>query len=171
MKSMKLALSVLTSLLSLNIYADLEVRFIEGAPKDTFIINNTSTCIIDPFLIDIDLSKSAGKLIFDTTSSGVGVEVFQPFEKRSGNFSLKQEQVQDGNTTLSLLIDHLEPQQNVSFTIDVDDQLAVSELGQIRISGSELKGGIAKVTLSDESVFTGTFHTNNRLLVELPTCA
>ena len=66
----------------------IEVRFIESAPKDRFIINNTSECNLSEFTFSIDLSESVGKLIFDTTEAGAGVEVFQPFEIVSGNIEL-----------------------------------------------------------------------------------
>ena len=60
--------------------ANVEVVFKESAPKDSFILNNESLCNFQDVLVKIDLSQSTGRLIFDTTASGAGVEVFQPFE-------------------------------------------------------------------------------------------
>jgi len=66
----------------------IEVRFIESAPKDRFIIKNIGECNLSEFTFSIDLTESVGKLIFDTTEAGAGVEVFQPFEIVSGNIEL-----------------------------------------------------------------------------------
>ena len=38
--------------------------------------------------LEIDLTQSEGRLIFDTTATGAGVEVFQPFEVTHGNIAL-----------------------------------------------------------------------------------
>ena len=45
--------------------AAIEVSFIEDAPKDRFVIINTSTCTLADLQIMIDLGPSAGGLYFD----------------------------------------------------------------------------------------------------------
>jgi len=92
--------------------------------------------------VEIDLSDSAGRLIFDTTASGAGVEVFQPFEVTSGELQLQQtDRINDGEQSLSVIIKRLSPNASASFTIDVDDTLPESELGRIRVSGAEIANG------------------------------
>ena len=75
MRSLVLCLS----LIAMPAAADIRVDFIEGAPKDRFEIANTATCALGAVEVVIDLSGSAGALVFDTEEAGQGVEVFQPF--------------------------------------------------------------------------------------------
>ena len=167
----KISLAAITLLLSTASYANLTIRFIESAPKDIFVIENTSACALSAFTVDINLSNSAGNLIFDTTEVGAGVEVFQPFEVRSGEITLAGEQaVNDGNNQLSVRIERLAPNESASFTIDVDDQLSNSELGQIRVSGSEIQGASARVLINNSGSFMGVFDKRSNLSISLPNC-
>ena len=112
---------------------DLQVRFIEGAPVDRFVVSNVSDRDYAVSEVVFDLTRSKGQLIFDTESGGAGVEVFQPFVSEGTKVD-----VPDGATGLRVPMDGLAAGAEVSFTIDVDDQLTRSELGQIRVSGSEM---------------------------------
>ena len=151
--------------------ANIEVKFIEGAPKDRFIITNTGKCPLQDLIVEIDLSKSAGKLIFDTTATGAGVEVFQPFEVTRGDISLMtQDSVKDGDAKLLLSIPALAPRKAVSFTIDVDDTLPVSALGKIRVAGSEIKNGLVKVSSGKQKSLSGSFGSNSKATVLQPAC-
>jgi len=151
--------------------ADIEVRFSEGAPKDRFTISNQGKCSIKNMTVDLDLSKSRGKLIFDITAEGAGVEVFQPFEVTEGKLTLASgKAVKDGDSGLSLLIASLEPSERVSFTIDVDDTLPVSALGMIRVAGSEIQGGIVSVRTAAMKPATAAFNTNSTAVVKLAKC-
>ncbi|MHA2938026.1 hypothetical protein ACXJY6_06990 [Vibrio sp. RC27] len=145
----KLLLSSITTLLfsiSPFAHADIEVRFVESAPKDRFVVNNNGECTMQNITANIDLSNSTGKLIFDTTATGAGVEVFQPFESSDGNIQLaKGNQVNDGATTLSINIATLNANSSTHFTIDVDDTLEQSELGNIRVSESEIENATIKI--------------------------
>ena len=148
----------------------LEVRFAESAPKDSFIFKNLSSCTMDSLQITVDLSDSAGKLIFDTTETGAGVEVFQPFETRKGNISLMSAAtVNDGDKQLTVQINGLGPEQSASFTIDVDDTMTNSALGNIRVSNSEIASATVSV-VHDQSVSEGTFGSDSIALVNLPDC-
>ena len=64
-----------------NCDVSLDVRFLEGAPVDRFVLTNGSDRGIIQADVQFDLRPSAGKLIFDTQSGGSGVEVYQPFTK------------------------------------------------------------------------------------------
>ncbi|MEO1720574.1 MAG: aggregation factor core, partial [Pseudomonadota bacterium] len=70
--------------------ATLEVRFLEGAPKDRFTLTNGSNCPLRAADVTIDLSGSPFGLIFDTTGTGAGVQVFQPLELTDGAAYLRE---------------------------------------------------------------------------------
>jgi hypothetical protein len=152
-------------------YADVEVTFVESAPKDRFVLNNTSQCDLKNVTVNLDLSNSVGKLIFDTTATGAGVEVFQPFEVRRGNLKLvSSTEVKDGDSTLSLSIENIAANDSVSFTIDVDDTLIQSELGNIRVSGSEITNASIEMNTKDQQASTASFNNKGKALVTLSSC-
>lgn len=151
--------------------ADIVINFVESAPKDRFVIKNDGECIYENLIVEIDLTDSAGRLIFDTTATGAGFEVFQPFEVREGEVDLlSANQVKDGERMLSVEIKVLSPDASVSFTIDVDDTLAKSELGNIRVSGSEIADGQVNVTYGDAPVSSALFSNKSVAVVLAPKC-
>lgn len=118
------------------------VNFDEGAPKDRFSIENTGGCDLGALMLRIDLSETAGGLYFDTTDAGVGVEVFQPLEITSGSEMLTSTpEITDGDTDVTLAMRGLKRDQTLAFTIDVDDTLRHSALGQTQVTGAEIAGG------------------------------
>ena len=122
------------------------VTFRESAPKDSFEVRNTGNCQAIPITLHIDLGKSRGRLIFDVTGKGAGVEVFQPFEiMRGRQLAAATPLVRDGDDQLSLRLQRLQPADVFAFTIDVDDTLKDSALGQIRVAGFEIEGATATV--------------------------
>lgn len=152
--------------------ANIEVHFSEGAPKDRFTFTNQGKCSLKNVTVDLDLSKSQGKLIFDTTSEGAGVEVFQPFEVTEGKIKLASEKgVKDGDSGMSLLIESLNPGEQVGFTIDVDDTLPVSSLGMIRVAGSEILGGIVSAKMGDMKPAMAAFTANSKAIIPLAKCS
>ena len=161
----------LAFLLTSAAQANIEVRFSEGAPKDRFTISNQSKCSLKNIAVDLDLSKSQGKLIFDITGAGAGVEVFQPFEVTEGALKLAAgNTVKDGDSTMSLEIESLKPGSSVSFTIDVDDTLPISALGMIRVAGSEIQGGLVSAKVGKLKATTATFSANSKAVIPLAKC-
>ena len=150
--------------------AGIAVRFVESAPKDRFEIANTTHCKLQALQVEIDLTGTAGGLIFDTTGSGAGVGVFQPFEVREGPIALASGAVVDGDRKLVVSLGALAPGQKAAFTIDVDDTLVNSELGQIRVSGGELQGGRVAVQIADGAQVQAVFTDANRVEVPLAEC-
>lgn len=121
-------------------FADTSItaRFIEGAPKDRFEISNTSACALVDATVTIDLSGSPAGLIFDVSSSGAGVEAFQPFEVAQNVETLKrQPHVRDGQSEVHLEIETLPAGETLAFTIDVDDTGGGRE---ITVSNAEIAG-------------------------------
>ena len=121
----------------------LVVTFSESAPKDSFTFTNVGTCKLGQLQIRLNLASSQGRLIFDPTASGAGVEVFQPLEVTAGQSSIVSiSDVRDGSQDLTLKLSSLSPGAKVAFTVDVDDTLpqGKSQLGQTRVSGAEIAG-------------------------------
>lgn len=146
---MRLTPLVLATALATPAFADITVRFVEGAPKDRFVIE-AEGCPVGPHMLTIDLSETAAGLIFDTTATGAGVEVYQPFEIAVGAEHVAHTiSVGDGETVIGLAMMGLEDGDQVAFTIDVDDTALSSELGQTRVSDSEILGAEVRMMTSD----------------------
>lgn len=150
--------------------ADTVVRFLEGAPKDKFIIENTSSCDTGTFELTIDLSGSQAGLIFDTTASGAGVEVYQPLEIAQGqDYAAQTPQIRDGETELGVSLKNLPASKQVIYTIDVDDTQAASDLGQIRVSGAEITGATVRL-LQDGTNTEATFDATGVAQIKTNSC-
>ncbi|MGD1857176.1 MAG: hypothetical protein ACFB2W_23325 [Leptolyngbyaceae cyanobacterium] len=148
----------------------IEIEFIESAPKDRFVVTNMGSCTLEELMLELDLSQSAGKLIFDTTATGAGVEVFQPFEVEEGDIvPLAAEGVNDGDTILALQIASLGPNNRASFTIDVDDTLPRSDLGQIRVADSEISGAVVTISIGNGETTSAKFD-GSIAQADLPVC-
>lgn len=145
--------------------ADVIVTFDEGAPKDRFTFENTSTCLTGPLTVAIDLSGSAANLVFDVTGEGAGVEVFQPFDLVKGSAQVvDMPMVKDGDTGLSISLTALATP--VAFTIDVDDTIGQRE---ITVSRSEIEGASASVSFGG-SLYEANFTTQANAVIETPDC-
>jgi len=151
--------------------ADLNVRFIESAPKDSFVVTNAGNCDIPAQTLVLDLSSSAAGLIFDVTDQGAGVEVFQPLEFVQGqNLVHKASAPADGDQTLELHLTAMAPNETVRLTIDLDDTLPKGELGQIRVSGSEIKGAQVIQTIGSAAAIAGQFDDKGRASIATAPC-
>ena len=144
-----IALPLIFSLASLPASAGVRVEFIEGAPKDRFIIENTANCALQDVVVDIDLSRSSAGLIFDVTDSGAGVDVFQPLEIVTGAALLVSvPEVSDGDNKLRLTFRTLAPDAGLAFTIDVDDTAGTRAT---MISATEIEGAEITVAYAGQS--------------------
>lgn len=151
--------------------ADISVRFTESAPKDRFHIANLSACPTGPLEIVIDLSGSAAGLIFDTTGSGAGVSVYQPFELVAGAEQVEAaSEITDGDSRAVLRLSELPVKGEVAFTIDVDDTLPASYNGQTMISGAEIKGARLLVRPGSGSTIEASFDSSGDAIAPLGTC-
>lgn len=148
--------------------ADLIAKFDEGAPKDRFTFVNEGKCALEDATIRLDLSGSKAGLIFDTTDKGAGVEVFQPLEFVSGVESLSAlPSVGDGDTIIELKLTELNPNQPISFTIDVDDTMGGRET---MVSDSEIQGATIQVFKGTASA-SAEFVSGSKALLRLPDCS
>ncbi len=148
-------------------FANLDVRFVEGAPKDRFVFENNGSCEISDAVLELDLSGSAAGLIFDVTGQGAGVEVFQPLEITQGRTALTEvPDVRDGDTGLRFDLQGFAPGDVIAFTIDVDDTMAGRE---ITVSTAEIMG--ARVVLSgSDARATADFGPDARASLRIGGC-
>ncbi len=148
--------------------ADLQVRFDEGAPKDRFTITNVGHCEVGPTALSIDLSGSPYGLIFDVSSAGAGVEVFQPFALTDGgNRLVTVPRVRDGDNKVTLDLKGLKPKEIVSFTIDVDD---TANSREITVSNTEIAGAKIVAQTASETL-EAAFQNDATATLGLPDCA
>lgn len=150
------------------------ISFMEGAPVDKFRIENRSD-IWQISTVEINLASSKGRLIFDTTPGGKGVDVFQPYKEVSGSAKIiSASKIADGSDAVTLRFERFAKGETYTFSIDVDDQLTSSELGQIRISGSEMELAKANFSLiaSDGQAknISASFDKDNKAIVNDPAC-
>ncbi len=163
---MKYALTVFAICTASISSADISIRFIEGAPKDRFVIQNSGNCDFQDFDVLLDLSSSAAGLIFDTTSQGAGVEVFQPMEIVAGQSFLGEfDAPTDGDNKFNIPFKTLPKGAEMAFTIDVDDTLKNSASGQIIVRGQEIEGATVSVGNA-----VAAFDRSSRAQVAVPTC-
>lgn len=152
--------------------AEIRFSFKEGAPKDSFSITNDAACETGRLEVTIDLSTSAGKLIFDTTDTGAGVEVFQPFDLVKGNdLVVSTTPITDGDDRVRMSLSNMAPGAQVVFTIDVDDQLTNGALGQIRVAGTEIEGALATVAPVSGDPVTRAYNQSSQALLPYDACA
>jgi len=62
-------------------HANVEVTFVESAPKDRFILTQYRQGRLNDLTVHLDLSNSVGRLIFEYHSNRAGVEVFPTLSK------------------------------------------------------------------------------------------
>lgn len=132
------------------------LRFVESAPRDRFelVIGQQALSAVT-----VDLRGSAGKLIFDTADGGTGVEVFQPLRDEGGTSA---KDVADGAEVLTVALRDAQAGGKAAFSIDVDDRMTSSDLGQIRVTGGEMAGATAIFETTDGQQLRAVFDARNR---------
>lgn len=148
-------------------FADIQVTFDEGAPKDRFTVVHMGGCVFGPIHVDIDLSGSAAGLIFDVTATGAGVQVFQPAELVAGDTLLSVPlSIKDGDTLAPLALNSMAPGETVAFTIDVDDTVSGR---QTVVNGAEIEGAFVRVAYAGTE-HLGAFDRTGVARVAMPAC-
>jgi len=147
--------------------ADLDIEFIEGAPKDRIVISNSGPCKLHAPTLTIDLTSATAGLIFDVAEAGDGQEVFQPLDVIEGAYHLDTlPELPDGATALTLQFRSLPAWQQVTITIDMDD--SDSERG-ITVSPQELRGATVSIQ-HGARVYSAYFGDYARARVLIPGC-
>lgn len=132
------------------------LRFVESAPRDRFELTIGDQALT---AVQVDLRGSAGRLIFDTADGGTGVEVFQPLRDEGGTTAVD---VPDGAEAIKVALGDGKAGSRAVFSIDVDDRLTSSDLGQIRVTGSEMAGAVATFETADGTTIKAVFDAKNR---------
>mgnify|MGYP001040487139 CR=1 FL=1 len=135
------------------------LRFVETAPRDRFELVVEADALQ---AVSVDLRGSQGRLIFDTASGDTGVEVFQPLRDEGG---VTAGDVADGAEMLRVVLKNGQVGARAAFSIDVDDRLAASDLGQIRVTGGEMAGATALFELANGETVQAVFDAQNRAQV------
>lgn len=162
-----LYLAMLALALAAPASADVTVRFIEGAPKDRFVITATDDCLRGPVTVAIDLTPSAGALIFDTSASGAGVEVFQPLEIVAGGALITAlSAVTDGSKRMIVDLQELPVGTPVAMTTDLDDTIGARE---ITVAGAEIAGATVALQAGD-AAYSGVFDQSMTAVMATPAC-
>ncbi|MFK7962866.1 MAG: hypothetical protein AB8C46_02770 [Burkholderiaceae bacterium] len=142
----------------------IEAVFIEGAPIDRLLVTNQSEDGWSIEQVTWDLAPSAGQVIFDTTATGAGVEVFQPFRQLNANDTRRaggqltnddelavlasEPTVTDGDQSVAIDFKTFGAQQVFGMSIDVDDQIASR---QTIVDRSEMQGATIQAVFVHES--------------------
>ena len=168
MKNTILRFGTIASLLmSSPVHADVKVQFIEGAPKDRFVITNLGECDWGARKLKIDFSASNGGLIFDVTGSGAGVEVFQPLEITAGAGRLIEDpKISDGDQIVSLDLSGLGLDETIEFTTDVDDTNGTRE---ITVSNGEINGTTVSVLIGGKT-YSAKMDEDAEVLITASNC-
>lgn len=145
--------------------ADVTATFRDGAPTDRFTFELSEGCLSGPLTLRIDLSGSDAGLIFDTTGSGAGVAVFQPFVLVSGqDLFVGVAPISDGDHVAILTLRGLDAQVPLSFTIDLDDTVNQRE---ITVSGAEIAGAWVSLTGAGTS-YSARFGADGTAVMAIP---
>ncbi|MEQ6201732.1 aggregation factor core [Sulfitobacter sp. HNIBRBA2951] len=135
------------------------LRFVESAPRDRFELQIGTQPLR---AVTVDLRGSAGRLIFDTEDGGTGVEVFQPLRDEGGT---QASDVADGAEVIKVALRETAAGGRAAFSIDVDDRMTSSDLGQIRVTGGEMAGATAIFETADGTQIKAVFDDRNRAQV------
>ncbi|MEQ8587532.1 MAG: hypothetical protein RLO01_19260 [Thalassobaculaceae bacterium] len=126
----------------------LVVTFSEGAPTDRFTLYNASDPGWAITEVEIDLSGSRGRLIFDVTERGAGLSVYQPYQEASGTAAASgRSEVTDGDTVMTLTFSRFLPGEDFGFTIDLDDTAGFSPT---IVSSDEIAEGRVRARFTSE---------------------
>ena len=163
-----LALSAVSAIsISSTALADLRVQFIEGAPKDRFVITNVGDCELSAGQLEINFVNSNAGLIFDVTGTGEGVEVFQPFEVTAGSrYLTAQPSIEDGDQRANLDMSGLGVDETIAFTIDVDDTIGTRA---ITVKNGEITGSTVSL-YTDGTTYSAVMDAQAQVSLTTPTC-
>jgi hypothetical protein len=143
-----LFLSAMLALAAGPAAADIVLEYTEAAPRDRLVVRNAGGCDPGPLEVTLDLSGAPGGLFFDTSASGAGVSVFQPFEWVAGAEILSgTSRVADGDQVLVLRFRHFPAGAEAEFSFDLDDSDPAGPLGPSMLSPAEMAGAAAHLVL------------------------
>lgn len=98
----------------------LGLRLAEGSPRDSLRLETESVADWRLVRLEIDLSASAGGLIFDSAAGGGGVAGYGDLEAESGAVFAARPALADGGQTATLLFEPVAPGAVAWLSLDVD---------------------------------------------------
>lgn len=151
------------------------IRFIDSSP-DLFIIENNS---LEPWTLlslEFRAANSTGRVVFDTDFGGAGASEPQQFETVEGEVGLMRAPVvADGAEELTLNFTNFQAGRKFVFSIDLDDRLENSAMGQAYVTGEEIAGaevlGLFTHPKIGQGNARGTFGTDGKAHLRGATCA
>ncbi|NNC37411.1 MAG: hypothetical protein EX271_08995 [Acidimicrobiales bacterium] len=153
----RIVISTLLLLLASPAVADVEVQF-HAEYNDGFSITNLNGCPLTDVEVEINMTTSVGTLVFDTFPGPPGLNQSQSLRILSGgDFLAQTPAVRDGSQTLILNIKELPSDGMIIVALDTDSKHSAWS------NTEEIKGGFAKITDSELTVF------NNKGTALVPT--
>ena len=152
------------------------IAFHESSDGDIFIIKNNSEEAWFLASLEITLTGSVGRLVFDTQDGGPGFSMHAPFVPADNEVGLiAAPEIRDGAEEIWLQITKFIPGRDFTFLIDVDDRLETSDYGCAVVSGAEFEGARAKAALAktsgEKSSAHGQFDNTAKVVLRGGTCA
>ncbi len=122
----------------------LMIEYTDDGP-DVFLIRNLSGEGWALEALSIDLSGSAGDVVFDTVFGGEGAGSPSPFQSLPGEGVrlVAMTPASDGGRLLALRFAGFAPGARFTVSVDIDDRLPNSAMGQSYVTGPELAGAHA----------------------------
>lgn len=150
------------------------IQFIDSGP-DVFIIDNKSREDWTLLSLEFRSANSTGRVVFDTDFGGQGSSEPYQFEAVAGDVGLMKEPVvADGAESLDLHFSNFSAGRQFMFTIDLDDRLESSPMGQAHVTGEEIAGaevsGLFTHPRIGEGRAKGTFGTDGKAHLRGATC-
>ena len=149
------------------------VIYREDAPTDFLTIENASIGQWRLTALEIDLSPSAGRLVFDPLPGGGGAGSAAPMLWVSGVQPAAPPAPLDGAKRATLSFGGVPPQERSVFSLDLDDTLPAGSL-PTRVALTEIEGAkiIAAFAGPNGAEFTleGAFGENGEAVLEPSAC-
>lgn len=125
----------------------IEVAYLESEP-DVMSIRNKSEQSWSLTSLTFLTATSRGRVIFDTAYGGAGENAAHDFRPIGGTAKLAAAPlVKDGGSVMAMAFADFGPGKELDFIIDLDDQLAQSEMGRTFVTGNEIMGAVVEGTL------------------------
>lgn len=125
----------------------IEVAYLESEP-DVMSIRNKSEGNWSLLTLTFLMATSRGQVIFDTAYGGAGENAAHDFHALGGTGKLADAPlVKDGGSIMLMSFADFGPGRDLDFVIDLDDQLAQSEMGRTFVTGTEIMGAAVEGVL------------------------
>ena len=148
---------------------EITVRFEEDAPKDRFVISNSSYCSLDNVDLELNLVGSGGRLVFDTAPEGD--RIYQSTRVDVKNSSILDLPVIDeGQTALLLSFATIGSQGQAVIEVDVDDLTNAMNDEEVTLTSEAIAGTMISLVDLKGAKMVSQFNENAEAVIEGVTC-